>query len=384
MNANCFWCVIGLAVCGGCGASGWSEPADDAAALIDALEAYESSLGVVAVKFESFTTPSVEWKRPEWLLLEQSTKLSGDTPFSFLDQRFLAVDEPDYVTAYTHGMYVDSQGLRATWSFDANRGMLTQHDDYLATGVHPFRALGQSLDYRHLRFSRPASMVLRDDPSPRFLPADEQCPWPGVLAQRVTDGGWDVEARLDPEVGFAPRWIKVTRRSDGLLAEDMRVIEYRQAGDTWFPSICVLAQNYAQIVEDVDHPLSGSRSADFGRSASLRGLPDELQREDVRSAVESMQRVRILDRATRRVQGPFLVFDEGEPLFAPQIVLVREVDVNASVVQFAAKIFDPVPATAEMYNGLTGQTETAGKVLGLYRSLFPSLWPQPAGEGGSP
>lgn len=322
--------------------------------LIAGLQAYEASIQSISWTEAGYLPPSSDVQRSSWLLRQESSRYWDRSWRWVIDGRTAGSDPPDYVLTYYESTVVCDGVRRLSWVPGEAEGLLTQPDESVVGGTQLLRALGRSLDLDGAPFTAPLSTLLLQAKVLTFMAPTAEEPWPGLRAEDILRRhGMDVEIRVDPANLFAPRLIRVIRPKDGLVADELLVLSYQDCQSIPIPRVCVHGAYYAQIVDDLSHPVSAQRLADMRDALRLEGLPEELQTLEVRRAVARMQSVRVMDDTTRRVSGLMLVFDAGEGLLGPQILLVREVSLNRASDLCGA--FRSMDRAGRVFDGFTRQ-----------------------------
>lgn len=342
------------------------------AVLIDALEAYESSIECLSWHQTEYHPPAICRNRPEWMLLQVSDRYADVQWQSYLQIQHLILEPPNFDTSYLRMSYVQSGCQRVTFDRQQDTGMLTQPDHFFAGGCNVWRMMGRCADYERPMFSQPLAAYLRWASTLTWLDATEEEPWPGVRAEGAISRGWlDAEVRLDPEHGFAPRIIRMVRPSDGLLVEAYIIVRYTMADGVWIPSLVIQGANYVDVVQEMagnaDASLPPTHSGDFGLARSLAGLPEEMQSADVAFWIDRLVRVDILDRKAGLVTGPLVWLNPDEPLYAPAIATATDIRVNDPLHWDEA--LGSIPADGKMFNGLTGEWMTGAKAKQMFLDL---------------
>jgi hypothetical protein len=277
-----------------------------------------------------------------------------------ISEHRVSADPPDFEITYHDSIVACDGTQRLSWVPEHQKGMLTQPNDAPVGGTQLLRALGRSLDMDNLTFTAPMSSLLQHAKSTTFLSPTESEPWPGIHAEQVLEKfDVDVEVRLDPQHGFAPRVVRVIRPGDALIADEVLVLSYQACDGVFVPRLTVQCGRYAQVVKDVASPISDQVLTDLAAALRLEGLPDELHTEEVRDAIAFTQRVLVLDEESRRVSGPMLVFDEGRELICPQIVVIEGVELNRRSRLRTA--FDGVDPNGRIFDGFKREWTTMSK-----------------------
>jgi hypothetical protein len=351
-------------------------------ALLAALTAYERSFDGVWWRQTTYAPPSANRNIPTWRFLEESERAIG------LDWRFLhhtrhsIAERPDWKQSSFRAVYFGDNTRRVTAGLDPDdtQGMLTQPDFFFAGGCNIWRLLGHFTEYADPMRSRSlAEELVRASDLEYLAPVDDQ-PWPGVRARGgVSGGAMDAEVRLDPAHGFAPRVILLFRRLDGALVEALVTLEYQQVDGVWIPSVGLQGCRYVEQVDDVDHAVTPERRADFDRAATMEGLPEPVRTPALRSWIERLQRVEVLDRTNSLATGPFVWYQPKTSVHSPQVMIVTEVKVNAFPDH--DNLFRRLPPRTRMFNGMAGQWATVDEVRRFVEDLESAVTP---GDPGDP
>lgn len=258
------------------------------AALLDALEAHERSIENLHWKQKSYTPPNAHHKSAEWVLLETSERYV-DSHWRWLHRSWHGIcSPPEYVMAYPEALHFGDSNYRLSFGVENNQGVLTEPDGFFAGGCHLWRSLGRSMDYDDFNRTRAPSEFLRRAKELVYLEPTVDEPWPGVRGNNCFDRVLgDIEVRVDPEYGLAPRLFRSIRRGYGTLSETLVVLEYQTVDGVSIPKVGINGANYDMIVQDVQSPLSKERLQEFDQIMVLTGLPDEARTEQAKSWVKN-------------------------------------------------------------------------------------------------
>lgn len=368
------WCMLVIAVGGASRAGARSgEPDERIDALIAALEAYETAVETITWEQEYYAPPDSVQGSATWTLLERSRRSINPAWCVVLDSEFHAVmPGPEHRREVFRDITVGDGTQKLGWAITEGEGVISELDEYFVGGTQLLRAFGRSVDFDGAPHTAPLSHLLRQAKELTYLPPTPEEPWPGIRGASVLRKFMtDCEIRLDPDHGLAPRVVRIIRPHDGLVANEMTVVDYIDGGGAWVPRICINASSYAQAVADVGSPLAPGRENDFREALTLHGLPPELQRDDVRALVERAQRFEVIDRERRLVAGPLTAMDPGEALGSPQILLIRSVRLDPS--QDPLSAFDGVDRGGRMFDGFTGQWIEFGEALRRFVERSPRV-----------
>lgn len=339
-------------------------------ALIAALEKYEASIVSIAWKQHVYGPPTAAWKRPEWLLYDRSEK--------YIDERFrwyhvsehVFTRAPDYVPTYRKSLFFGDGAVRITLDPERAQGMITNPDPFFVGDCSVWRLLGKYTDYANVMYPRPLYERLRNCEGCTLLMPTKDEPWPGVRGVGAGYPAWmDVEVRLDPQYGYAPRLIRAIRQNDKAVLETLVTLEYQQvSNDLWIPRVGLMGANYVTQVENIETPLIADRMADLEAAQQLKGLPPELVRADVVDWVKRLQAITIISPAQRLVCGPLTCFDARQVVSSPEIMIATEISVNTP--RTVEEMCQVLPKEAKFFVGGTGRWVQGDQVPTVLRETF--------------
>ncbi|MBC7834444.1 MAG: hypothetical protein H7Y88_05000 [Phycisphaerales bacterium] len=331
-------------------------------AVLDALLAYERSIDSIWWEQTSYLPPDAGRHRSEWVVLEVSERaVASDWSFLHLSKH-RSCGAPDWIAEYDQSLFFGDATHRVTWGVEAdqNSGMFTQPDHFFSGSCNIARLLGRFTEYAMPMRGRSLGEELTRATNLEYLAPTTEAPWPGLRCKGVASGGGlHVEVRVDPVHGFAPRTILLFRSMDDMFAEGLIVLDYSLIDGVWMPRVGIQGTMYAEKVPDVENPLSQQRVEDFAAAATMKGLPIEIQTPELQKWIRRFHEVSVLDADQSLATGPLICFNTNEQLYSPQIMIVGSCRVNEAPDR--DQLFSRIPATAKMFNGMTGAwTDTAG------------------------
>jgi hypothetical protein len=350
-------------------------PDERATALLAALESYETSIESLQWEQDSYIAPSEDRRRHGWEVMERSTRYIDSGWRYFHRSTFSSIDPPArYEPTFDESLYFGN-GIRCvTLNIENHRGMLTQPDGFSAEGCQIWRVMGRTLDYGNHVYSRPLYLALRDATSIEFLDSTPECPWPGLRAEgALFKGSIDVEVRLDPERGFAPRVIRTFRRSDGLEMETLAALSYMLADGVWIPEITIQGtRTSVQAGVGALTELTDSHKRDVAVAVTMAGLPDNAKTPELRRWINEITLVTPLANPSL-FSGPLGWNQQNEPLLSPQICVARNAHVNVTMTW--DQMFAVLPDDGKFFSGLTGEWLTTQQVRETFMGLLPAALP---------
>lgn len=321
-----------------------------AVALCRGLEAYENSIASLRWGQVWYAPPSRNRNLDRWIVGEESERYVDEFGNWFhVSRMFMNDGPPDWTVRYHHNLYFGSGAVRVASELDKGRGLVDDPDSFFAGGGNAWRAMGRFLEYSDFVRGRPASALMEDASGLEYLEPTESEPWPGVRAVGAVSGGLvDIEMRVDPDHGFAPRVIRTPRRSDRASAELLVILELQDVDGVWIPRVGLTANYYTERVADPARCLPAEREKDFEAARSLNGLPSEAQSAELRRWIGEAQAVRVFDQAAGIVGGPLVCFNPDEAICSPNVFIVSWVRVNEPMTRDA--MIGYLPVGTEMAN----------------------------------
>jgi hypothetical protein len=343
---------------------------DRALAMSRALQAYESSIESLEWRQVWYAPPRVGRGRSDWVLGDESIR-AADTRWRVSQSgRMYTTQPPDWRVEYRPKNFLGDGVVRVAWDAGSNRGVVDDPDGFFAGGGNMLRVLGRYLDYGEFVHGRSAGALAEGAQRLEYLEPTDAEPWPGFRAiGAISQGVVDLEMRLDPERGFAPRVIRTPRQFDGAPAELLVVLEYLDAGGVWVPRAGVVANYYTERVPDLSSPVPDIHMRDFEAALTLDGLPAVGDRDQLRRWIREAHAVRVLNPERRVVHGPLVCFDAQEAVISPAVFFVTEATLNRSLT--LDEMLDRLPEEATFGNAWTEtMNQSAAQVREFVRDLL--------------
>ena len=322
-------------------------------ALVAALEVYEGSVRSLSWKEELYSPPHPAIDGRAWFRQDASERYIDQQGWSFLHTHPVEAEpgERGMIVTTASRVYFGDGSFSVRWGNDGNGGMLTTADSFFAIGPSLWRLMGRCYDRSEPLLARPLSVQLRASPALEYVGPSSAEPWPGLRARGGMNQGWlDVLVRLDPQHGFAPRSVRLTRQRDMVDVEIEATLRYVQRGGTWIPSVGIMGLNYTTSLEAGKPLLSPERAQDVDAARSMAGLPEEIRSKDLADWIAALTKVEELGGSPRSGAGPLTCF--GEELLSPVVIVATDIEVNGFM--STDRMFKAIPPEARMYDGIAG------------------------------
>jgi hypothetical protein len=352
-----------------------AQPDPRCVALIDALERYEASISCLRWHERQYGPPSAAQGLNQWVLSLESERFVSQSWAYFMDCRVASAPPPDFAVSYERSTMFGNGSFVAAWDHERQSGSLANADPYMSGGPNVWRLMGRYCEPWRPMTAALLSAQLRSARELTWLEPTAEEPWPGLLATgAVNYGQVDVELRLDPDHGFAPRVINLYgSHPKRFLYEALITVEYTSAGGTWLPRVGLQASNYAMRIPDAANPLTEARRKDFELGASLVGLPDDVRSPELARWIGRFEAVHVLDAGEGLVVGPFLVFQDDESTFSPQVVVASGFVVNVPMT--LEEMLDRLPAEGSYFDCTRLHRVTREQLSASIRQVFTGDFP---------
>lgn len=318
-------------------------------ALLEGLVAYERTVERAAWSQETYVPPTSMMKRPAWLRMESSARYADERWRWYMDISMFATDPPDYRAVYHRSIQFGDGGVRyAAGENNGWKGVANAVDGFFIGGCTFETLRGRWLEYGNVQQSRSLPELIAIARRIDYLEPTQDQPFPGLLAVgALGDGYTSIEARLDPESGFMPVFIRTFRAHDGADCEVIRVLDTELVEGIRVASIGVRESWNFQLIGRDEPLVPGVVMQDFAASQELTGLQGRLSSsvaESLRRSLRHAQDVRQVgtDGDRRIVTGPLSWRNKEYGPITPVVTFVSNVRLNADMTY--AQMFGSVPA----------------------------------------
>lgn len=355
-------------------------PHEATTVLLGGLRCYEASIESLAWEQRWYWPPNLSranGPRSQWTLGERSTRYRDIEWRWFLDSTFTTFEPPEYRRVSERGLYIGGGGTRLAAGEESGwRGVLSTQDTFFIGGATLETLLGRGVDYSYPERGRLLSEMMALGNPVEYLPPTAEEPWPGLRAMKAVGNGWsNLDARIDPDLGFMPRLIRVWRSSDSAVSETAVTVESQEIDGIHVPRVAVRTGLSHLIVSDAAHPVTESVSADFALSLALDGLPtmNEATNRVVREWVSRGQRVRVLDARSNLAEGPAVWMSSDWGLISPVVLVIDWAKLNQSPEEYWST--DRFPSDTTIFNGFTSRREAVHDAMNIQRHWGPRVVP---------
>lgn len=355
-----------------------ATPPEYVAVLLAGLQGYENSIESLYWKQRWYWPPNLskpKGPRSTWTVGQASSRYRDSEWRWCLDSTFTTRDEPDSQPVAERTLYIGDGGTRlATGEENKWRGVLSTQDTFFIGGATLETLLGRGVDYSYPERGRVLSEMLRLGERVEFLPPTQEEPWPGVRAINAVGQGYsNLDARVDPDLGFMPRLVRVWRSSDHATAEAAVTVDTFVLDGVHLPSVAVRIALNQQVVPVAEHLVADGVARDFELSRKLDGLPPfpARVRHDVQAWVARGQEVRWIDMDTRIAEGPSVWTSQEWGLIAPVVLVIDQVRLNPP--RESCWTLADLPASTTIFNAYTSRREAASDAINIQRRWGPRV-----------
>lgn len=320
------------------------------------VRAYEMSLSALTWRQDIYMPPKAGGLGRQWSVLQEAAWFVEDTGLSGISHEYHAKSGQANAVRDHRATYLMVGGTRFTVDHDRKLGMLAPLDSFAQSGTSLRMILGHNLDLDSELCSRGLSAILEAAQSYEYLEATPGEPWPGVRAVQVSPNyRADIEVRLDPAEGMAVRLIRTVDTGIGRPADYVVVLSYQKVGEVSVPRSLLHVLRYMEHVDDIEHPVSEVQAEDLAAARSMVGLPPDCADEMASRWIAAATSIDVLDRDTRKVEGPIACFRRGAAgksgASSPQIAIISDVRFEPPSLEEWLEAYQAPVVTVNAYSG---------------------------------